>query len=154
MGRAWTGADGRHRMNPDTRAVLEYVVANPGVKGDVLRALFGVRTKKRIDNLAQCLNVYSVRTPGVRAVSYFPTRGGAAIVAGRNDYMPPELRAKPHCSDVVLPRVGRFDPWPEPYLTDGHIRRSGLEYRECGSRRGDSLVYCYRRVSQPFHLTT
>lgn len=146
--RQWTGADGRHRMNADTQALLAYIVGNPGVPGDVLRSVFGGnrRLKKRLDNLAQCLNVYTVKTGArTRDRSYFPTRGGAAIAQGRTEYMPRELRAQPHCEAVVPARDRSFEPWLEPYLPDWHIRRDGLEYRNCASLRNGQRVFCYSR---------
>jgi len=148
MGRQWTGADGRHRMSEDARAVLAYIVSNPGVPGDVLRAVFGGKYKlrKRLAVLARNLNVYTVKTgTRTRDRSYFPTRGGAAVAQGRVEYMPPELRAQPYCDCIVPPRNRGFEPWPEPYLPDWHIRRDGLEYRDCASLRNGQRVFCYRR---------
>lgn len=140
--------DGRHlRMHPDTRQVLEHIARNPGVGGDALRAKFKRmrNLKKRLWQLVQSHNTYTVKTPGVRARAYFPTRGGLSTAEGRFEHMPTEVRVLPVGNCSLPSRTVEFRPWPEPYLPEWHIRRSGLDYRNCASVRGTRRVYCYRR---------
>lgn len=129
-------------MHRDTRKVLDYVVANPGVtRAAIVAALPHINVPQKLSNLNQQAYVYVERVKGTKIFYWYPVQkkpfeksanrfGGRAAPVG----------------ELVPPRQTDYRvAWTEPYLSDAGVRRDGLQYRDCPSRRGNTLVYCYRR---------
>ncbi|MCW5666497.1 MAG: hypothetical protein KIT35_21915 [Piscinibacter sp.] len=121
-------SDGRNRMHPDTTQVLRLVLNNPGRTIAELQALEpSLAVAPRLHRLA------GVRVFQQDGRYYAREHLGLARAAKKG---PP----------VAPPRTLRSGgAWEEPYLSDAGVRSSGLQFRECPSRRGNQLVYCYRR---------
>lgn len=135
------GERGR-RLGPESRRVLDFIEANPGVLYAGLLEAFR-RSAIDVDNKLYALVTggYVEGRPilarGKRRNAYFALRAADAPAAPRREAVLGPI-AQPRDYDIRAP-------WPEPYLTDAGVRRSGLEYRDCASRRGNHFVYCYRK---------
>lgn len=152
--RRYAGSPRGQGMKAETRAVLEYLHANPGVNVTELGEAFPATTARdKLGNLSQQGYAYSVRVNGEKLVRWYAydvplTPAERALRTVQRAPKPARQAESEQALQIAAPRSVPLDmPWREPYLTDAGVRASGLQFRECGSRRGDRLVYCYRRAA-------
>ncbi|MGK2897811.1 MAG: hypothetical protein ACSLE9_03885 [Burkholderiaceae bacterium] len=127
-------------MQESTRRVLDHVRRNPGCTIiDIEAALPDINCRQKVSNLKDMSHVWGERIPGHKCVRLYASVEAAKVEAVK-------LRG-PADGTIVPPReIDYRQPWPDPYLSDAGVRSDGLQYRDCPSRRGSTLVYCYRRV--------
>lgn len=132
-------------LHPTSVQLLDYLRAHPGRSTHELQVAFpDIPMRSRLDGLRVCGHVVN-DSPEHRALWWASDTPAELRTAARPVLYAKVLVAAP-AGPVVKPREVRIDePWPEPYLPETGMRSSGLQYRDCPSRRGDQFVYCYRR---------
>lgn len=127
-------------MSESARRVLAFLREHPGATvAEIQSALPLIPAIRKINNLRDQCYVRSERVPGTKCCRYYCTARVSEqmqLVKVRGPARGPIAQPREHDYRAV---------WSEPYLSDAGVRSEGLQYRDCPSRRGSTLVYCYRR---------
>jgi hypothetical protein len=128
------------QMTTSTRRVLDFLRAHPGHSIDQLNDwLPTADMKTRLGVLRRGGYAYCERKAGTRAALWFATglepAGPDLLPRYRNER---GTRTPPRVVDVRTP-------WPDPYLSDDHLRPGSQDFREWPSLRLGRRVWCYRR---------
>lgn len=128
------------RLQPASRELLYHLIEHPGATNAELRA--ALPHNQVIANLASLRKsgyLLSEREHDARCYRHY-------AIERIGEQQVPAPVTKPAPGPLVPPREVKLDaPWPGPYLSDAGVRRDGLDYRNCPSRRGNQFVYCYQR---------
>jgi hypothetical protein len=122
----------RRRLHAQTQALLEFVRANPGLTAYQLSARLGRDVRCRLETLERA-GLASVEEVAGKRLWHAGESGADQVGA-----------SPAQAGEVAAPRrVDVCRPWPQPYLSDAHIRPDGLDHKRWPSRYGDTRVHEY-----------